>query len=130
MRRMNERGEAALELAIVAPVLMLLLLGVVQFGLWYHGQNVVQTAALEASRVASAEEAGSNEGEDRARNVLRAGLGSAASEPIVLVDLGQDDVRVSIQASMRGLLPLPGLSNIRLSAESVSYRERFRSAEQ
>lgn len=130
MKRMNDRGEAALELAIVAPVLMLLLLGVLQFGLWYHAQNVVQTAALEASRVAVAEEAASNDGEDRARTVLIAGLGSAVSEPVVLVDLGQDDVRVSVQASMRGLLPLPGLSEIRLSAESVSYRERFRSATQ
>ncbi|MGH3452405.1 MAG: TadE/TadG family type IV pilus assembly protein, partial [Haloechinothrix sp.] len=51
----DERGTAALELALVTPALMLLVLGVLQFGLWHHGQHVVKTAALEAARVAAAE---------------------------------------------------------------------------
>jgi Flp pilus assembly protein TadG len=36
----NERGAAMLEFALVAPMLMLLVLGAIQFALWYHAQGV------------------------------------------------------------------------------------------
>lgn len=126
MRLIDDRGEAALELAIVAPVLMLLLLGVLQFGLWYHAQHVVQTAALEASRVAAAEEGTEDEGKARALDVMRAGLGSASEHPVVEVNVASESVATTIEANMRGLLPIPGLSSFGLRAKAVTYRERFR----
>ena len=75
MRR--ERGSVAVELAVVAPALMLLVLGVLQFGLWYHAQNVVQTAALEGARTAAAEDGTAETGQARALEVLQEGLGQA-----------------------------------------------------
>ncbi|MGH7378229.1 MAG: TadE/TadG family type IV pilus assembly protein, partial [Candidatus Methylomirabilales bacterium] len=75
----GERGTAALELALVTPALMLLVLGVLQFGLWYHAQNVVETAALEGARVAAAEDGSVAAGMARALQVLRDGLGQAAA---------------------------------------------------
>lgn len=126
MRLIDDRGEAALELAIVAPVLMLLLLGVLQFGLWYHAQHVVQTAALEASRVAAAEDGTADEGQTRALAVMRAGLGSASEDSMVEVNVASESVITTIEAKMRGLLPIPGLSSIDLRAKAVTYRERFR----
>ncbi|MEX2555571.1 MAG: TadE family protein [Actinomycetota bacterium] len=128
MRFRSERGTAALELAIVAPALMLLVLGILQFGLWYHAEHVTKTAALEAARAAAAEDGRAGSAESRARDVLQAGLGSTAQNATVDVTIGSETVRARVNASMRGLLPIPGLSRLSLSADATAYRERFRPA--
>lgn len=129
MRRIRtERGTASLELALVAPALMLLVLGVVQFGLWYHAEHVARTAALEAARTAAAEDGTTDAARGRGLVVLDAGLGRAAQDPSVDVDVGSETARVVVTARIGGLLPIPGLSSFALRGEAVSYRERFRSA--
>lgn len=126
----RERGSVALELAIVAPVLMLLVLGVLQFGLWYHAQNVVETAALEGARVAAAEDGTAGAGESRALEVLREGLGQAADVEGATASIDQDAARVEVTAQLPGLLPIPGLRSFSLSSEATAFRERFRPAEE
>jgi Flp pilus assembly protein TadG len=126
----RERGSVALELAIVGPVLMLLVLGVLQFGLWYHAQNVVQTAALEGARVAAAEDGTAGAGESRALEVLQEGLGQAADVEGATASIDQDAARVEVTAQLPGLLPIPGLRSFSLSFEATAFRERFRPAEE
>ena len=126
----RERGSVALELAIVAPVLMLLVLGVLQFGLWYHAQNVVETAALEGARVAAAEDGSAGAGESRALEVLQEGLGQAADVEGATASIDQDAARVEVTAQLPGLLPIPGLRSFSLSFEATAFRERFRPAEE
>ena len=126
----RERGSVALELAIVAPVLMLLVLGVLQFGLWYHAQNVVQTAALEGARVAAAEEGTPGAGKTRALEVLQEGLGQAAEVEGATASIDQDAARVEVTARLPGLLPIPGLRSFSLSFEATAFRERFLPAEE
>ena len=126
----RERGSVALELAIVAPVLMLLVLGVLQFGLWYHAQNVVQTAALEGARVAAAEDGTAGAAESRALEVLQEGLGQAADVEGATASIDQDAARVEVTARLPGLLPIPGLRSFSLSFEATVFRERFRPAEE
>ena len=126
----RERGSVALELAIVAPVLMLLVLGVLQFGLWYHAQNVVQTAALEGARVAAAEDGTAGAAESRALEVLQEGLGQAADVEGATASIDQDAARVEVTARLPGLLPIPGLRSFSLSFEATAFRERFRPAEE
>ena len=124
----TERGTISLELALVAPVLMLLVLGLLQFGLWYHAQQVVQGAALEAARVTAAEPASAGAGRARAINLLREGLGSIATVESATASVGPDVVRVHVRARLRGLLPIPGFSSYTLSSEASAFRERFRPA--
>jgi Flp pilus assembly protein TadG len=126
MRR--ERGSVAVELAVVAPALMLLVLGVLQFGLWYHAQNVVQTAALEGARVAAAEDGTAGAGRTRALEVLQQGLGQASEAEDATAEVDLDAARVEVTADLLGLLPIPGLSSISLSSEATVFRERFRPA--
>lgn len=126
MRR--ERGSVAVELAVVAPALMLLVLGVLQFGLWYHAQNVVQTAAQEGARTAAAEEGTAEGGRTRALEVLADGLGQAAESQDAIASLDQDAAQVVVTAEMPGLLPIPGLRSFTLSSEATAFRERFRPA--
>jgi len=124
----GEDGTATLELALVTPALMLLVLGVLQFGLWYHAEHVARTAAIEAARVAGAENGTEESARARADEVLRAGLGNAAEGTTVSVSADGDSARAVVTASLRGLLPIPGLSEFRLHGEASSYRERFRPA--
>lgn len=125
-----DKGDASLELAIATPALMLLLLGLLQFGLWYHGGNVVQAAALEGARLAATDHASASDGRARSIQVLRSGLGSAIESPTVEVDIGPEVSRVKVAGTMKGLLPIPGLSSISLQAQSDIFRERFRPAEE
>lgn len=108
---------------------MLLIVGVLQFGLWYHGRQVVQTASQEAARAAAAEEGDEIKGRNRAMEVLGAGLGRSAEGISADVDVGAEIVRARVEVTMRGLLPIPGLSSMRFASETESYRERFRAEE-
>lgn len=51
MERKNERGAAAVEMAILLPVLLLLLLGIMEFGRAFNAQVTLTNAAREGVRV-------------------------------------------------------------------------------
>ncbi|MEZ2388303.1 TadE family protein [bacterium RCC_150] len=51
MARVSERGAAAVEFALVAPILVLLLLGIMEFGRAYNAQVALTNAAREGVRV-------------------------------------------------------------------------------
>ncbi len=49
--RQNERGAAAVEFALVAPILLMMVLGIAEFGRAYHVQTTLSQAAREGVRV-------------------------------------------------------------------------------
>jgi Flp pilus assembly protein TadG len=51
MRKRSERGAVAVEFALMAPVLILLLLGIMEFGRAYNVQISLSNAAREGVRV-------------------------------------------------------------------------------
>lgn len=51
MRQRSERGAAAVEFALLAPVLIMLLLGIMEFGRAYNVQISLTNAAREGVRV-------------------------------------------------------------------------------
>ncbi|MBG6179733.1 TadE/TadG family type IV pilus assembly protein [Arthrobacter sp. CAN_A1] len=56
MKRLrSESGAAAVEFALVVPLLLVLLLGIIEFGRVYNAQIQVTTAAREAVRVMAIE---------------------------------------------------------------------------
>src|SRR3989337_1880212 len=77
--RWGERGQAMVELAMVLPVLLIILIGVVQFALVYHAKDVATTAAQEGARLAAADGRTPAEGAAPARDVLQSGLGRTGS---------------------------------------------------
>ncbi len=51
MRR-SDRGAAAVEMALVLPILVLLLLSIVDYGVWYSDSLAVRQGTREAARMA------------------------------------------------------------------------------
>jgi Flp pilus assembly protein TadG len=52
-RRPLERGAAAVEMAIILPVLLLILVGILEFGREYSKYQILQGAAREGARLAA-----------------------------------------------------------------------------
>lgn len=120
----GERGSAAIETALVTPLVVLLVLGLIQFGLWYHAQSVVIAAAQEAAAQASAEAGTTEAAQARAAQVLQ-GISGLADHPVVVVEpLGADRVAVTVRSQLRGIVP--GLDHVGIQARSVSRLERVR----
>jgi len=59
MRR-NERGATIVEAALVIPILLMFIIGILEFGRAYNEYQVVTNAAREAARYAVAPSAGSS----------------------------------------------------------------------
>lgn len=50
MRKLNERGAAATEFAILLPVFLMILFGIIEFGMMMYGREIVTNAAREGAR--------------------------------------------------------------------------------
>lgn len=50
MRRLNERGVAATEFAIILPVLLLILFGIIEFGMLMYSRALLTNASREGAR--------------------------------------------------------------------------------
>lgn len=50
-RAREERGAIAVEFAIIAPLLIMLVLGIMEFGFGYHAWDATQNAAREGARL-------------------------------------------------------------------------------
>jgi Flp pilus assembly protein TadG len=70
----NNRGQSMVELALLLPVVMLLVGGIIDFGRLYHEQMIVTAAAREGARVAAVD--GEQLGETAAEKYARDASGN------------------------------------------------------
>jgi hypothetical protein len=118
----GERGLATLEVALITPVLLLVVLGLVQFALWYHAEQVVTAAAQEAAAQASLSTGSPVKAQQRAQ-VLLDGLSSIARGTQIVVgppDTGS--ISVSVTARLNGILP--GVVSLPLHATATAHLEK------
>jgi len=136
MKLRDERGTAAVELALLAPVLVLLFATVVAAGRVVDTKSAVLAVAREAARAASEARDPSEAqraADERARQVA-AGLGLDPTRLVVSEDLGGfrrgEPYRVYVTYQVR-LADLPALGvlpgSFALSAEHSELIERFKS---
>ena len=105
-RLRGERGEAVTETVLLVPVLLLLIMLVIQFGLWYHAEHVVQAAAQEGARAARAEGATAEDGRARAEQfVTTTGGGSRQLNEIHSVGLLTTDATGNVIPRLARELP-------------------------
>ena len=123
----GEAGESMVEFALVLPVLLLVLVGVVQFALVHHAQNVVTTAAQEGARLAAGEGGDAIDGEQRTRDVLGSGLGGNSDDFEVAATDDGETVTVRASGDYPLIFPWLGSRDIELDATASVRKEGFRS---
>lgn len=123
MKRITgDRGEAVTETVLLVPVLILLIMLVIQFGLWYHAQHVVQAAAQEGVRAARAENGTADDGTRRATAFLDQVGGNTIQAPEVASVRSDEMATVTVDAHAAAVIP--GLS-LDVHATASSPIEEF-----
>jgi Flp pilus assembly protein TadG len=130
-RRKNRRGAAVVEFAVIAPLLFMLIFGMIEFGRLIMVQQILTNASREGARRAVLEHASVSEVESVVADYLSGASVSGASvtvspSPLSVAGFG-DPVTVgcSIPFAQVSWLPAPWfLSETQLSAESIMNAER------
>ena len=103
--RRDERGSVSAELVIATPLLLLLVLGVVQFALWEHATHVAQAVAQEGLAAGRLEDGSQQSAVSEADAVLGQ-LGSGVLVgPEVSATRGADVTTVVVTGQAEGVLP-------------------------
>lgn len=118
-----ENGQAIVETALVGLVVMVLALGLLQFGIWYHGQHVILGAAQESAHAAALDGSNPTAGRARARELVSAGLGSLPERISVSSSTTDRIATTRVEARMASLVPF--FPHLTLRAEGRAFRERF-----
>lgn len=119
----SERGAAAVEFAILLPVLILLIIGLIEFGLLYHDYLAVTHAAREGARMAAVNRFGQfdavgSSGLNGATATMSYPSGSASGNP-VMVTVAYD------HALLTGYLQTIGIPSVfHLHSEAVMRLEQ------
>ena len=97
------RGAAAVELALVLPVLLLLVLGAIEWGYYFFLENVVVNSAREGARAGSIAPAGTAEAQARAATAAMLTAGALdAGLAHVDVQFPAGSVQVTVTLSPAG----------------------------
>ena len=102
----QQRGSITLEYVIGFPVLLVMLFGAVQAGLYFHTRNLAITAAQEGARTAAVYDSSANAGKTAAQQLLTHG---GARNATVSVNRSETVVNVIVEVAspniLDGLLP-------------------------
>lgn len=123
----GERGSSTVELALVLPLLLLVLVGTVQFAVAHHARDVAATAAEEGARLAASDGATLDDGAARTREVLRSGLGSTGGEFTVAAEDTGESVTVRANGQYPLLIPWFTVRTVSIDAQAEVRKEGFRS---
>ena len=126
-RLRGESGASTVELALVLPLLLVVLIGAVQFALVQHAEDVASTAAAEGSRLAAADGGSAADGAARAQSVLAAGLGAAGGAFAVTTEDQGDVVVTEADGAYPLFIPWVTRLAIPIHATSEVRKEGFRS---
>lgn len=104
-REHDERGDTMVQTVIVAPVLFLLIMGILQFALVAHAQNVAEAAAQEGVAAARRFDAQSSDGVAEANSALDTLGPRMLHERRVSVARSQTTATVTVTGRVLSLVP-------------------------
>lgn len=110
MRRSHcrgERGALSLELAFLAPLIMMLIFGIIQLGFYWYARDVALTAAQQGVETARLQGSSPAQGSARTWDLLRR-TGGSITGPQVLAT--QDGTTVVVTVSGQVDCWIPGLA--------------------
>ncbi len=76
MARARDAGAAVVEFALISVLLVLLLFGVLQVGVYFYARNIVEASAADAARYAASAGVPASAGGARAEQVIARALGA------------------------------------------------------
>jgi Flp pilus assembly protein TadG len=129
--RRHRRGAAAVEFAVVAPIFVLLVFGMIEFGRMVMVQQMLTNAAREGARLGVIEGNTSTDVENRVDEYLAAASITGATVTVTTLPASGDDtgdrisVTVSIPFSQVSWLPTP----MYLGGESLASTAIMRAEE-
>lgn len=106
------------------PVLLVLLLTIVQAGMWWHARNLALAAAQAGLQVARTTTGTSQGAQNAAVSYLERAGGGATTDTTVQASVTAELARVQVSATAPRVLPVPGLE-IRVSQTAQAHREAF-----
>ncbi|WP_338600516.1 TadE/TadG family type IV pilus assembly protein [Saccharopolyspora sp. SCSIO 74807] len=118
-----ERGSETVETAVLVGLALVLLVSVVQAGLWWHTRTLCLHAAATGLQTARTLHATPGSGQRAAAEFLNRAP-SAATDPVTRVSATSSDVVVEVSATAPRVLPIPGLE-FRLTQAASATREAF-----
>jgi Flp pilus assembly protein TadG len=121
--RRAERGYITTEVVLLTPVLLILVMLVVQFGLWLHAQHVAQAAADEGLRDARVASVSLTDAEARAGAFLDQSASSVIEDRDVLIERDGETARIVVTGHAPTVVPGFALPIRAVAAAPV---ERFR----
>ena len=107
-RARGDEGSAVVEFALVTPLLLVLLLGVLQIALAMHVRATLTAAAAEGARVAALSGSSLSRGEQRTRDVLTDSLAGGGVAGVTASRERLEGVTV-VEVTVTASLPLIGL---------------------
>lgn len=104
--RDREAGYSPIEAVITFPLLMLLVMGLVQFALLWHGRNVAEAAAQDGLRTARGYASTAALGQADAQGYLAQVAPNLLPQPTVTVQRTDTTVTVRVTSNVLSLIPL------------------------
>jgi Flp pilus assembly protein TadG len=127
--RLNEKGQSLVEFALVVPILLLLVVGIAEFGRAWMTQNILTGAAREAVRLAAVPAPGGgwngSAATTRGNQILvSAGIATTVSVQDAASPFG--DVTATVNYNFPVLIAgfIPGLSSSTLPLTSTTTMRR------
>jgi hypothetical protein len=121
--RKNEKGQSLVEFALVVPLLLLLVIGIFEFGRAWMTKNIVTGAAREAVRIYAVQN-NLTASDTRADNVLSGGgldLGRRTKTSNNIDNAVSYTISYNFPVLIAGFIP--GLDNIILESTTTMRRE-------
>ena len=121
-RLASEGGNASVEFALVAPLLMLVALAVLQLMLAIHVRSVVTSAAIEGARVAALVDGDLARAESRTRSILESNIAGAAVQSITAsqVTEGENEMFAMVVETELPLIGFYGPTSMKLTGHALA----------
>ncbi len=121
-RLASEDGNASVEFALVAPLLMLVALAVLQLMLAIHVRSVVTSAAIEGARVAALADGDLARAESRTRSILESNIAGAAVHSITAsqVTEGENEMFAMVFETELPLIGFYGPTSMKLTGHALA----------
>jgi len=119
-----QRGSVTIEVVVLFPVLLVMVIAIVQYGLWYHARTLALAAAQQgvtAARTYTAEPAAGTQ-------AAREFLDSHAADTLTAVTITTATAgpgQVGVQVSGRAMSIVPGIPGLDVTQSAAGPIERF-----